>query len=99
MNQSLVTLSSGKICMDQWHCKFAKSFPRGWHWSMDSGPEQGVITKGVFSLKESLESLRSLNSLESLENGQLLLRFPQSGSSVESLESLNSLESLENGLS
>ena len=35
----------------------------------ESGPEKGVITKGVFSLEESLESLKSLNSLESLENG------------------------------
>ena len=29
-----------------------------------SGPDKGVITKGVFSLEESLESLRSLDSLE-----------------------------------
>ena len=57
-----------------------------------SGPEKGVITKGVFSLQESLESL---NSLESLENGRILLCFPQSGGF---LESLNSLDSLENGL-
>ena len=63
-----------------------------------SGPEKGVITKGVFSLEEPLESLNSLNSLESLENGQILLYFPQSGGSLKSLESLNSLESLENGL-
>ena len=63
-----------------------------------SGPEKGVITKGVFSLEESLESLKSLNSLESLENGRILLSFPQSGSPLETLESLNSLESLENGL-
>ena len=34
-----------------------------------SGLEKGVITKGVFSLQESLESLKSLDSLESLENG------------------------------
>ena len=60
-----------------------------------SGPEKGVITKGVFSLEESLESL---NSLESLENGRNLLCFPQFGKSLKSLESLNSLESLENGL-
>ena len=59
---------------------------------------KGVITKGVFSLKESLESLKSLDSLESLENGGILLYFPQSGGSVKSPESLNSLESLENGL-
>ena len=38
-----------------------------------SGPEKGVITKGVFSLEESLESLKSLNSLESLKNGRSLL--------------------------
>ena len=63
-----------------------------------SGPEKGVITKGVFSLEESLESLKSLDSLESLENGRILLYFPQSGGSLKSLESLNSLESLENGL-
>ena len=63
-----------------------------------SGTEKGVITKGVFSLEESLESLKSLNSLESLENGRILLCFPQSGGSLKSLESLNSLESLENGL-
>ena len=62
---------------------------------MYSGPEKGVITKGVFSLEESLESL---NSLESLEDGRLVLCFPQSGGSLKSLESLNSLESLENGL-
>ena len=64
-----------------------------------SGPEKGVITKGVFSLEESLESLNSLNSLESLENGRSLLYFPQSGGSLKSLESLNSLESLENDFS
>ena len=62
-----------------------------------SGNEKGVITKGVFSLEESLESLISLDSLESLENGRFLLHFPQSGGSLKSLESLNSLESLENG--
>ena len=63
-----------------------------------SGPEKGVITKGVFSLEESLESLKSLNSLESLENGRIFLYFPEFGDSLKSLESLNSLESLENGL-
>ena len=63
-----------------------------------SGPEEGVITKGVFSLEESLESLNSLDSLESLENGQVLVCFPQSGGSLESLETLNSLECLENEL-
>ena len=62
-----------------------------------SGPDKGVITKGVFSLEKSLESLKSLNSLESPENGRNLLSFPQSGGSLETLESLNSLESLENG--
>ena len=62
------------------------------------GPEKGVITKGVFSLEESLESLKSLHSLEFLENGRILLYFPPSEDSLKSLESLNSLESLENGL-
>ena len=62
------------------------------------GTGKGVITKGVFSLEESLESLESLNSLESLKNGQILLCFPESGDYLKSLESLNSLvESLENG--
>ena len=65
---------------------------------LNSGPEKGVISKGVFSLEESLASLNSLNSLESLEDGRLVLCFPQSGGSLKSLESLNSLESLENGL-
>ena len=64
----------------------------------DSEPEEGVITKGVFSLEKSLESLKSLNSLESLEDGWILLYFPHSGCSLKCLESLNSLESLENGL-
>ena len=68
-----------------------------WVWQM-SRPEKGVITKGVFSLAESLESLQSVDSLESLENGRILLCFPQSGGSLETLESLHSLESLENGL-
>ena len=63
-----------------------------------SGPEKGVIRKGVFPLEKSLESLKSLDSLESLENGRNLLYFPQFEGSLESLESLNSLESLENGL-
>ena len=65
-----------------------------------SGPEKGVITKGVFSLEESLESLKSLDFLESLKNGRMLLCFPQPGDSesLKSLESLISLESLENGL-
>ena len=62
------------------------------------GTANGVITKGVFSLEESLESLKSLNSLESLETGGILLYFLQSGGSLESPESLNSLESLEYGL-
>ena len=51
-----------------------------------SGPERGVMTKGVFSLEECLESL------ESLEHGQILFCFPQSG------DSLDCLESLEDGL-
>ena len=71
-----------------WGCTGAKQ-------DLRSGPEKGVITKGVFSLEESLESPRSLNSLE---NGRILLCFQQSGGSLESLESLNCLESLENGL-
>ena len=49
------------------------------HKNNKSGPEKGVITKGVFSLEESLESLKSLNALESLENGRILLNFPESG--------------------
>ena len=57
-----------------------------------SGPEKGVITKGVFSLEKSLESLKSLDSLE---NGRIVLYFPRSGGSLKSLESLISLESLE----
>ena len=61
---------------------------------LTSGPEKGVIPKGVFSLEESLESL---NYVESLENGRILLYFPESGDSLKSLESLNSLESLEKG--
>ena len=60
-----------------------------------SGPEKGVVTKGVFSLAESLESRKSPNSLE---NGWFPLCFPQSGGSLKSLESLDSLESLEIGL-
>ena len=65
------------------------------HMKLQSGPKKRVITKGVFSLEESLESL---NSLESLESGRILLCFPQSGGSLDSLTSLNSLESLEKGL-
>ena len=66
--------------------------------NVPSGPEKGIITKGVFSLEESLESLKSLNSLKSLEHGRIFLCFPEFGDSLKSLESLNSLESLENGL-
>ena len=62
------------------------------------GTGKGVITKGVFSLEESLENLKSLNSLESLESGRLLLCFSKSWGYLESLESLSSLKSLENGL-
>ena len=74
------------------------------YWHNESGTsksrarKKGVITKGVFSLEESLEPLPSLHSLE---DGRILLCFPVSGASLESLESLeslNSLESLENGL-
>ena len=39
-----------------------------------SGPEEVVITKGVFSMEESLASLECLNSLEPLENFRILLR-------------------------
>ena len=45
--------------------------------------KQEIITKGVFSLDESLESPKSLNSLE---DGWTLLCFPQSRGSLESLE-------------
>ena len=45
--------------------------------------KKGVITKGDFSLEESLESVKSLESLESLENGRILLCFPESGGSLE----------------
>ena len=55
-----------------------------------SAPEKGVIAKGVFSVKESLESLRSMNFLESLEHGRILLSFPESVDSLRSLESLTS---------
>ena len=74
------------------------------HGNGNSGPEKGVITKGVFPLEEFLESLKSLespenglgfskpfrisNSLESLENGRILLCFPQSRGSLNLLESL-----------
>ena len=44
--------------------------------TMDSGPEEGVTAKGVFSLEESLRS-RSRISLESLGNGRIILSFPQ----------------------
>ena len=43
------------------------------------GPEKGIITRGVFSLEESLESL---------DDGRILLCFPHSGGFLESLESL-----------
>ena len=55
--------------------------------SLESGPERGVISKGVFSFEESLESLKSLDHVDSPENGRIVLCFPQSGA-------LNSLESL-----
>ena len=60
-----------------------------------SGPEKGVITKGGFSLEESLESLKSLISLQSLENGRILVCFSQSEGSLQSLNSPISLEYLE----
>ena len=53
-----------------------------------SVPEKGLITKGVFSMEESLGTLKSLDSLESLENGQILLCFPESRECLESPESL-----------
>ena len=53
-------------------------------WGKLSGPEKGVITKGVFSFEESLESLKSLNSLESLE--LLCLGFSKNSESLTSLE-------------
>ena len=37
--------------------------------SLCSGPEKGVITKGVVSLEESLEYLNPLDSLESRAEG------------------------------
>ena len=64
----------------------------------ESGPEKGVITKGVSSLAESLESLKSQDSLESPANGRIPFCFPQSVGSLETLESLTSLETLDNGL-
>ena len=61
-----------------------------------SGPEKGVITKGVFSQEESQASLKSLFfSLESVKNVQVFLCFQESGGSLEFLESLKSLEYLE----
>ena len=52
---------------------------------LNIGTGKGVITKGVFSLQNSLESLRSLNSLESQENGRILLRLQSLGGSLKSL--------------
>ena len=46
-------------------CCFMTFFKKTYMKSVVSGLEKGVITKGVFSLEESLESLESLNSLES----------------------------------
>ena len=60
-----------------------------------SGMEKRLITKGVFSLEESLESLKSLNSLESLQKGGILFCFPHFVESLESLDFLSSLVSLE----
>ena len=73
-----------------WGSSLQSSFQK-----LESGPEKGVTTKGVFSLEESLESLESLeflDSLESLENGRSLIYFSQSGGSLESLNSLETLE-------
>ena len=44
MDQSLGALFSGKICMDQWRCEFAKSFPRDWYWSMDGSSQFPIST-------------------------------------------------------
>ena len=51
--------------------------------------EKTVISKGVFSLKESLDSL---TSLESLGNCHGLLVLPQFEGSLASLKSLDSLD-------
>ena len=52
--------------------------------------KKGVITKGVFSMEESLESLKCPNSLE---HGRILHYFPhQSGGTLESLESLENVD-------
>ena len=48
------------------------------------GPKAPIITKGVFSLEESLESPKSLDFLKSLENGRLLLYFHSLGGFLES---------------
>ena len=61
-----------------------------------AGPEKGVITKGVFSLEESLESLESLEITRISREWSGSPFFPRLWSSLESLEYLHSLESLEN---
>ena len=57
--------------------------------------EKGLITKGVFSLEESLVSRKSLNSLESQQKWSDSPLFSTLGGSLESLESPKSLKSLE----
>ena len=79
-----------EVSLGPWNLGGGGLFPPFNLWHLDSGPEKGVITKGVCSLEKSLEPLKSLNSLESLENGRNLLYFSQSGDSLETLESLNS---------
>ena len=50
--------------------------------------KKGVITKGVFSLKLTLETLKSLHFLETRGHGRILLCFPHFKRSLESRESL-----------
>ena len=70
----------------QGHCHWAL-----WDYTIISGPEKGVITKGVFSLEESLESLISKFSRISRNWSdsplfstvcRILLCFPQSGDRI-----------------
>ena len=68
--------------------EFEENCPQISQQSLQSGPEKGVTTKGVFPVEGSLDSLKSLDSLESLENGRILHCFPQSGGSLKSPESL-----------
>ena len=54
---------------DDWRCRHST------HLGTKKENKIGVITKGVFSLEESLESLHSLHSLKSLEEGGLSFVF------------------------